>query len=176
MKPARAQHDVLYSHTQSGGWLYVALGFAAAGLLAAIAIVNGGHRPVNGPPVTFILGVALAILLITAACFSTLTVEVCAATLRWRFGPGLVRFSLPLGEITSVVAARTPLWAGIGIHWVVTGWVYNVSGRDAVQITKRDGSRVWIGTDEPAVLAREIEDARAGTAVLRDTSAPVARQ
>lgn len=170
MSPAHERHDVQYSHTQSGWWLYVALGFALAGLLAAIAIVSDGHRPASGPPVIFILGVGLAILLITAACFSTLTVEVSATALLWRFGPGLIRFSIPLGEITSVAPARTPLWAGIGIHWIFTGWVYNVSGRDAVEVTKRDGSRVWVGTDEPMLLAAAIERARTAAAVSPDTS------
>ena len=122
----------------------------------------------------FVLGVALAILLITAACFSTLTVSVSATTLSWRFGFGFIHFSLPLAEITSVVAARTPLWAGIGIHWMFSGWVYNVSGRGAVEITKRDGGKVWIGTDEAAVLAATIERARtsAGAAASRDTTSP----
>jgi hypothetical protein len=171
VSPARAEQHVQYSHTQSGWWLYIALGFGAAGLFAAIAIVTGGRIPREGPPVIFILGVTLAILLLTAAFFSTLTVEVSATTLLWRFGPGLIRFSLPLGEITAVAPARTPLWAGIGIHWIFTGWVYNVSGRDAVEITKRDGSKVWIGTDEPLLLATAIERARATAAVSRDTSA-----
>ena len=170
MSPPRTQHDVQYSHTQSGWWLLVALGFGAAGLLAAIAIVTGGRVPRDGPPVIFILGVTLAILLITAAFFSTLNVRVSGEAVAWRFGPGLLRFSVPLTEITSVAPARTPLLAGIGIHWVFTGWVYNVSGRDAVEITKRDGSKVWIGTDEPAVLATAIERARDAAAVSRDTS------
>lgn len=159
-----------YSHTQSGWWLYVALGFGAAGLLAAIALVNQGHRPTGGPPLIFMLGVALAILLITAACFSTLTVNVSTTTLAWRFGPGLIRFSLPLTEIASVAPGRTPLWAGIGIHWIFTGWVYNVSGRGAVEITKRDGGKVWLGTDEPTELAAAIDRARASAGVSRDTT------
>lgn len=149
-----------YSHTQSGWWLFVALGFGAAGLLAAIAVINDGHRPAGGAPAIFILGVALAILLITAAFFSTLNVRVGSDMLTWRFGPGLLHFSLPLAEVASVAPARTPFWAGIGIHWIFTGWVYNVSGRDAVEITKRDGGRVWIGTDEPLALAAAIDRAR----------------
>ena len=172
MSQARPREVVQYSHTQSGWWVYVALGFGAAGLLAAIAIVNHGHPPASGPPMIFVLGVALAILLVTAACFSTLTVSVSATTLTWRFGPGFIRFSLPLAEIASVVPGRTPLWAGIGIHWIVSGWVYNVSGRDAVEILKRDGGKIWLGTDEPAALASAIESAHARGAVSPDTTSP----
>ena len=152
---------VRYSQTQSGWWTLGALGVGGAGLLAAIVIVSDRRSAsANGPPTIFILGVALAILLLTAALFSTLNVRVTSDELLWRFGPGALRFHLPLSEIATVVPARTPLWAGIGIHWVGSGWVYNVSGRDAVEITRRDGKKVWIGTGEPAVLTAAIESAR----------------
>lgn len=154
---------VLYSHTQSGWWALGALGVGGAGLLAAIVIVSDRRSAAaSAAPTIFILGVALAILLLTAGLFSTLNVRVTSDELLWRFGPGALRFRLPLSEIATVLPARTPLWAGIGIHWIGSGWVYNVSGRDAVEITRRDGKKVWIGTGEPAVLATAIESARGG--------------
>ena len=56
--------------------------------------------------------------------------------------------------------APTPLWVGLGIHWIFTGLVYNMSGRDAVAITRRDGSMTRVGTDEPEALREAIERAR----------------
>ena len=80
------------------------------------------------------------------------------------FGILVLSFLLGMRHATDadhvVAVTRTPLWAGIGIHWIFTGWVYNVSGRDAVELAKRDGSKVWIGSDEPARLAAAIESAR----------------
>lgn len=160
-----------YSHTQVGWWLIATLGVVA---LAVVAIFNGVGRssPPLPPASGRIVGWAVVVtLVITAALLTSLTVRVTPDRVDWRFGPGVVHFSLPLAEITSVAVARTPLWAGIGIHWIFTGWVYNVSGRDAVMLTKRDGSRVWIGTDEPDLLAAAIEGARAGTRAAPGTAA-----
>ena len=149
-----------YSHTQVGWWLIVALGIGILALAAMFIGIRAGSRALPAPETGIIFGTVLVVLVITAALLTSLTVRVTSDSVAWRFGPGVVRFSLPLGEIAGVATARTPLWAGIGIHWIFTGWVYNVSGRDAVQLTKRDGSKVWIGTDEPDALAAAIESAR----------------
>ena len=151
---------IRYSHTQVGWWLIAALGIVC---LSIIAIFTGVHlgREALPPTGARIVGwVVLVVLVTTAVLLTSLNVEVTSERVAWRFGPGVIRFSLPLAEITSVAVTRTPLWAGIGIHWIFNGWVYNVSGRDAVELTKRDGSKVWIGSDEPDALAAAIESAR----------------
>lgn len=149
-----------YSHTQVGWWLLVALGFPALAMIAIFAGAGRGQLSLPPSGSRIVGGIVVVALLLSALLFSTLTVRVTADAVAWRFGPGLIRFTLPLGEVTNVSPSRTPLWAGIGIHWIFTGWVYNVSGRDAVQLTKRDGSKLWIGTDEPELLAAAIESAR----------------
>jgi len=163
-----------YSHTQVGWWLLFALGVGVLALAAMFIGMRSGSRALPAPETGIIFGTVLVVLVITAALLTSLNVRVTSDAVAWRFGPGVVRFSLPLSEITSVATARTPLWAGIGIHWVFTGWVYNVSGRDAVELTKRDGTRVWIGTDEPQSLAAAIESAR-GTIPSRTAASPGAR-
>jgi amino acid transporter len=152
-----------YSHTQVGWWLIVALGVAVLALAAGLAGIRAGSRPPATPELAIIFTTVIVVLAITAVLLTTLTVHVTVDVVSWHFGPGVIHFSLPIAEITNVAVARTPLWAGIGIHWIFTGWVYNVSGRDAVQLTKRDGSKVWIGSNEPHALAAAIEGARAGT-------------
>ena len=149
-----------YCHTQVGWWLIVTLGIVCLAILAIFSGVELGRQSLPPTDARIIGWVVFATLVITAVLLTTLTVRVTSDSVVWRFGPGVVRFSLPLAEITSVATTRTPLWAGIGIHWIFTGWVYNVSGRDAVELTKRDGSKVWIGTDEPDLLAAAIERAR----------------
>ena len=150
-----------YSHTQVGWWLIVTLGIVCLAIVAIFSMA--GFGPQSLPPIQArIIGWAVLVTLaITVVLLTTLTVRVGSDRVDWHFGPGVVHFTLPLSEITAVAVTRTPLWAGIGIHWIFTGWVYNVSGRDAVVLTKRDGSRAWIGTDEPARLATAIESARA---------------
>jgi hypothetical protein len=150
-----------YSHTQVGWWLIVTLGIVCLAILAIFSGVEPGRQSLPPADARIIGWAVFVTLVITAALLTTLTVRVTSDAVAWRFGPGVIRFSLPLAEITGIAVTRTPLWAGIGIHWIFTGWVYNVSGRDAVELTKRDGSKLWIGTDEPDLLAVAIERARA---------------
>jgi hypothetical protein len=163
-----------YSHTQIGWGLIAVLGVGILALAAMFIGIRACSRALPALETGMIFGTVLVVLVITAALLTSLTVHVTSDAVAWRFGPGVVRFSLPLAEITDVAPARTPLWAGIGIHWIFTGWVYNVSGRDAVQLTKRDGSKVWIGTDEPQSLAMAIESAR-GTITSPAAASPGTR-
>jgi hypothetical protein len=153
-----------YSHTQVGWWLIVTLGIVALAIFVMFSGIARGGSSVSPAGARIVGGFVVLTLVITAALLTSLTVTVTSERVAWRFGPGLIHFSLPLAEIADAAPTRTPLWAGIGIHWIVNGWVYNVSGRDSVVLTKRDGSKVWIGTDEPERLAAAIELARAGSA------------
>ena len=44
---------------------------------------------------------------------------------------------------------RIRWWYGWGIHLTPFGWLYNVSGLDAVAITLRAGRKFALGTDDP---------------------------
>ena len=78
--------------------------------------------------------------------------------MRWRFGPGLIRKRVQLEEITAARPVKINLLESWGIHWTRYGWLYNVSGFDAVAITLRSGKRFALGTDEPqALMARLTE-------------------
>ena len=147
-----------YNHTQRGTLiLAVTLGFAALfiGLGSAIGTVKS-------------FWLAVSILLVCAWLFHSLTIEISDHELRWRFGPGLIRNSVSLDEIISAEPVRTgPSW---GIHWSPRmGWLYNVSGFDAVAVTLRGGKRFALGTDEPQALVARLAEAiqQSEPAVLR---------
>ena len=106
----------------------------------------------------FIYGVP--VLLVTAWLFHSLTIEIGSGELRWHFGPGLVRKSVPLSEISSAKPVQTNLLEGWGIHMSRYGWLYNVSGFDAVAITLRSGKCFALGTDEPQMLATRLPNCR----------------
>mgnify|MGYP000505953571 FL=1 len=91
--------------------------------------------------------------------FHALTVEVARGYLVIRFGVGLVRKRWPLKEIESVEIVRNRWWYGWGIRLTPHGWLFNVSGSDAVQVRLESGKQVRIGTDEPEKLQRAIMDA-----------------
>jgi hypothetical protein len=48
-------------------------------------------------------------------------------------------------------------WWGWGIRLIPGGWLYNVSGLDAVELKMKNGRVYRIGTDEPRKLAEFIQ-------------------
>jgi hypothetical protein len=100
-------------------------------------------------------------LLVGTIFFSTLTITIEDGVLRARFGPGLIRKKVRLADIVSVRSIPVRWWYGWGIHLTPHGWLYNVSGWKAVEITLRNGRRFCLGTDEPENLQRAIQEAAA---------------
>jgi len=76
-----------------------------------------------------------------------------------RFGPGLIRRRIELDQVRAVWPVNNLWWYGWGIHLTPYGWLYNVSGLDAVAITLQNGKRFALGTDDPHGLVAAIRDA-----------------
>ncbi|MBL8828011.1 MAG: hypothetical protein JNM18_13620 [Planctomycetaceae bacterium] len=93
--------------------------------------------------------------LLLAASFHHLTVRDLGNCLQVAFGPvPLFRRSVAYQDIESVAVGRTTILDGWGIHVSLRGgWVWNIWGRDCVELRLRRG--VWrIGTDDAANLAQ----------------------
>lgn len=75
------------------------------------------------------------------------------------FGPGLVRRTFPLANISGVRVVRNKWYCGWGIRQLSTGWLYNVSGLDAIELQMAGGEVHRIGTDRPEELERAIRSA-----------------
>ncbi|NLF38566.1 hypothetical protein GX586_03930 [bacterium] len=142
-----------YAHTQRGTVILTAL---AGGAVVCLAIMLIKDVPGFAP---FIVA---GIMAVTGVMFSTLTIEIAGDSLRWRFGPGLIRFREPLGGIARAEPTRTSFWCGWGIHLTLRGWLYNVSGFDAVLVTRKNGRTFLLGTDEPEKLSAAINEAAGG--------------
>lgn len=139
-----------YRHRQMGTWTLV-IGAASILLLVLLLLF------VEANPI----GIAvLCILVVCFTLFATLTVEVGDRDILLTFGPGLVQKRFALGAIKAARAVRNRWYYGFGIHGFWNGWLYNVSGLDAVEIEMTNGHRNRIGTDEPAKLLEAIEAAR----------------
>ena len=93
--------------------------------------------------------------------FYNLTVEVDVTHLNFRFGVGLFRKRIALANIVAVQPVQNAWWDGWGIRYTRNGWLYNVSGWEAVEITLASGKRLRLGTDEPDRLVRVLQAARA---------------
>ena len=100
-----------------------------------------------------------AIVLLVGTLFSSLTIVIEEGMLRVSFGPGLIRKKVRLADIASVRPIPVRWWYGWGIHLTPHGWLYNVSGWKAVEITLRDGRQFCLGTDEPENLLKAIQEA-----------------
>lgn len=140
-----------YLHTQPGHLMRLSLGLPVLALLVASAFLPAK----DAPALLAIAGVLIAVL----ALFHDLTVEVDDTHLRLRFGLGLVRFRFPLAEIRSAEPVRNLWLAGWGIRLLGNGWLFNVSGLDAVEIRLASGRIHRIGTDDPEALCGAIRTA-----------------
>jgi hypothetical protein len=137
----------MYTHTQRGHLVIVIL-FVVAAVFAGLQMAGLGSST----------GVWVGLVAIAAVgfLFGSLTTEVDHERFAFWFGPGVLRHSYHLSEIQSCTAVTNPWWYGVGIHLTPDGWLYNVSGRKAVQITLVSGRRFRVGTDEPEDLCRVI--------------------
>jgi len=145
-----------YRHTQFGTVIAVgtALGLAAA-VTVTVALSPATLAAARWPIVALYAVIAAAFFL-----FGTLTVEVDAREVRARFGIGLFRKSVPLADIRRCDVIRTRIWWGWGLHWTPSGWLYNVSGREAVRIELASERPLIIGSDEAPALKRAIDARR----------------
>lgn len=136
-----------YQHRQSATLLLCAFAIATFILLLASARTSMGYPGL----------IAVAALVLAGALFSSLSIQVSEEFLSWKFGPGPISKKVLLSEIVGVETTRTKWWEGWGIRLTRRGWLYNVSGLDAVLIRLKSGKQFLLGTDEPIRLMRVLQ-------------------
>ena len=139
-----------YEHTQRGTVMIAVL------LLAMAVLTAAALQVFHWVPLLVVAALGLCLCM-----FHSLTVTVDDEAVRVRFAGEFIRFRFPLGEIESCKQVRNRWWFGWGIKWYYRGWLYNVSGLDAVELKMKDGRLRRIGTDEPEKLAAAINAALA---------------
>jgi hypothetical protein len=137
-----------YEHTQIG---HVIIWSLLAIILIASGFAGSSHREI--PLVVSI------ILLASLVLFYKLRITIDGETVCASFGIGVIRKRVGLAQIVGCEPNRIRWWYGWGIHLTPCGWLYNVSGFDAVVITLRDGKKFAFGTDDPDGLTAGIRDA-----------------
>lgn len=135
-----------YRHTQIGYTILV----CAAGLVLVLATVGFLAKTLHW------MLPAVALLTLAATLFGSLTTEITDGELRCVFGIGLIRKRFPLRSVVKVETVRNSWFWGWGIRYTPHGWLFNVSGLSAVELTRANGKRVRVGTDRPDELARAI--------------------
>jgi hypothetical protein len=147
--PNQTGSDMEYRHTQIGTVIISGIGIILVFILLRF-FTNGSLH--SGEVV------AAFLLVLVLALFSSLSVEIKDNSVTCFFGPGLIRRTMNLVDITEVQSVVNPWFAGWGIRWMPGRcWLWNVSGLRAVELTLKNGKRFRIGTDEPESLVNAIQ-------------------
>jgi len=125
-----------------------------------IAVICAGVAvlpALKGQPFVLVPGAIALVCVICGLLFHSLTVQVSRDEILLTFGIGLIRKRFVVADIQSCAAVRNRWYYGWGVKLTPHGWLYNVSGFDAVEIELRNGRKYRIGTDEPAELLAAIQ-------------------
>lgn len=141
----------MYRHTQVG---HLVLGIMAVSVLFTVWVLQRADAPAGAWASLVVFGVI-------SVLFGSLTVEVDHDQLRFWFGPGFLRRTVPLEQVMESRVVTNRWWYGWGIRRIRGGWMYNISGLKAVELSLQGGKMLRLGTDEPEVLNRRIEMAHA---------------
>jgi len=137
-----------YNHTQIGYLMIYALG----GTLLLMIIMMSKTEFDWVVSLVFVL-VALCLFL-----FYKLTVTIRERVIEIKFGLGLIRKTFKIDDIESCRSVKTPWYWGWGIRVIFNGWMFNVSGFYSVELTMKNGHMYRIGTDEPEILLKNIQE------------------
>jgi len=136
-----------YKHTQIGYLLIIMLG-AATLLIGNLMIATDFN------PTTVLM---LAFMVLCLGSFATLTVEVDNRAVNLRFGIGLIRKRFLLEDVEAYRVVKNPLYYAWGIHVIPNGWIFNVSGLEAIELQMKNGRQYRIGTDDVEGLSNAVK-------------------
>jgi hypothetical protein len=152
-----------YENTQPGTFIRIMTGSWVVffGVLAGVMLALGEKEA------AIVLGVITVMLAvingIVFVLFHSLTVRISPSDIAISFGVGLIRKRFPIGDIRSVRTVRNRWYNGFGIRKIRGGWLYNVSGFDAIEIHLKNERKYRIGTNQPKELLAAVESALASS-------------
>jgi len=152
-----------YENTQPGTFIRVMTGSWVVffGVLAVVMLALGEKEAaISLGVITVILAVILGIVY---ALFHSLTVRVSGSEIALSFGVGLIRKQFPIADISSASMVKNRWYNGFGIRKIRGGWLYNVSGFDAIEIQLKNERKYRIGTNQPKELLSAVESALASS-------------
>ncbi|MEM7358176.1 MAG: helix-turn-helix transcriptional regulator [Pseudomonadota bacterium] len=159
-----AVFQVDYEYLQESGshqheYFNIQLGVALIAIFVAAIAISAWF--LNQDKMTHSAFITMCVFL-TVVCvlFATLTTRVTAEYLQWHFTFGFLGKKLALQDIASHRVVRNKVWWGLGLRLLPKGWLYCVSGLDAVEVVHKDGRITRIGTDEAPALDQAIQRAK----------------
>lgn len=96
--------------------------------------------------------------LLCLACFNKITITITKTTLSFSMGIGLIKKTYQLSDIKSCTPIKNNIINGWGIRRILGGWLYNVSGFQAIELRfKNENKIIRIGTDKPNEVVAEVK-------------------
>lgn len=141
-------------------------------ILVLIVVAGGVMAVMAAPQADGVIPWLVLFGVLVLSLFCTLTVTVGGKRIECRFGVGLVRRRIALADVRGAEAVRNRWWYGWGIRLTPHGWLWNVAGLDAVELTFAGGKKFRIGTDEPEKLRAAIRAAAGSPDHLIPSSRP----
>ena len=150
-----------YENTQPGTFIRVMTGswVVLFGVLVVVMLALGQKEAAIILGVVTV-GLALILGIVLVLCHS-LTVRVSRSEIALSFGVGLIRKQFPIGDISGASIVQNRWYNGFGIRKIRGGWLYNVSGFDAIEIQLKNERKYRIGTNQPKELLAAVESALA---------------
>jgi len=149
----------VYTHRQKGGLVLYLTAFAAILCIAAFCYVLNIITVAGAVFLLLVLALVVAVFIWSILAMSSLTVSVENEFVRLVFGPRAFVKKFAFKDIADCRPVKNDFWDNWGIRMWGNGWLYNVAGFDAVEITMRSGRKNRIGTDQPRELAEAIQKA-----------------
>ena len=144
----------VYEHTQPGTLIRVWVGLWAT-VFAAAAVVM--LTPDASQETAVVFGVVAVICTTIVFLFHSLTVRVSQREIVLSFGVGMIRKSFLTDEIEAVEIVKNRWYYGWGIRRIRGGWLYNVSGWDAIEVRLKNKCKYRIGTDDAENLFEAVQ-------------------
>lgn len=119
-------------------------------ILTVVMLILHGF---DEPALAIVLIFVIITFIICLLAFYRLTIIVSDSRIGFSMGTGLIKKHYPIEEIESCRPVSNPAFYGIGIHWTPDGWLYNVSGRKAIELTFKNRKKIRVGTDRPEEIA-----------------------
>jgi hypothetical protein len=140
------------TYTQFGNFTVIIL--IPIFIFGVIMLAKFGFEDVSAGITMLLVVLAILICILT---FYKLTISVSDTYVSFSLGIGLVSRKYSISDIKSCKPVKNNILTGVGIRMLTNGWLYNVSGLQAIELTfKNRKSVVRIGTDKPEEIAMEI--------------------
>ncbi len=142
------------------GWVVIVALTMMLILLSYLFLAQVGSKPMGLGG--FLLAAGIQILVLALMYGMRTVVEDGRVTVS--FGIGLIKRSIPAEQIKEIAIVKNPIYYGWGIRMIPNGWLYNISGTDAVELQLRSGRVVRIGSRDAKRLVEAIDQFRRDSA------------